>query len=223
AFITGLSTVESQGMTTNGVLAELGITGIRESDALLRLSAAAGQGAEGMSLMAEAVQMGNEEFDKGSALIEEASKRYETAESRIAIAKNALVDAGISIGGVVLPAFANLADGVADVAGWFADLPGPVHGAVAALGGIAGGASLAAGSFLLLFPRVMDTVQAFKTLRTDMPGVAGGLGKVGKAAGVAAGAFIALSAAGAGGGRVSGTAIAARAVSSERADPAAAP
>ena len=197
AFIAGLSTVESQGMTTNGVLAELGITGIRESDALLRLSAAAGQGAEGMSLMAEAVQMGNEEFDKGSALIEEASKRYETAESRIAIAKNALVDAGISIGGVVLPAFANLADGVADVAGWFADLPGPVHETVAALGGIAGGASLAAGSFLLIFPRVMDTVQAFKTLRTDMPGVAGGLGKVGKAAGVAAGAFIGLQALGA--------------------------
>ena len=197
AFITGLSTVESQGMTTNGVLADLGITGIRESDALLRLSAAAGQGADGLSLMAEAVQMGNEEFDKGSALIEEASKRYETAESRIAIAKNALVDAGISIGGVVLPAFANLADGVADVAGWFADLPGPVHETVAALGGIAGGASLAAGSFLLIFPRVMDTVQAFKTLRTDMPGVAGGLGKVGKAAGVAAGAFIGLQALGA--------------------------
>lgn len=221
AFITGLSTVESQGMTTNGVLAELGITGIRESDALLRLSAAAGQGAEGMSLMAEAVQMGNEEFDKGSALIEEASKRYETAESRIAIAKNALVDAGISIGGAVLPAFANLADGVADVAGWFADLPRPVHETVAALGGIAGGASLAAGSFLLLFPRVMDTVQAFKTLRTDMPGVAGGLGRVGKAAGAAAGAFIALSAAGAVAEMFSETAISAEEMSSKLANLAA--
>lgn len=221
AFITGLSTVESQGMTTNGVLAELGITGIRESDALLRLSAAAGQGAEGMSLMAEAVQMGNEEFDKGSALIEEASKRYETAESRIAIAKNALVDAGISIGGAVLPAFANLADGVADVAGWFADLPRPVHETVAALGGIAGGASLAAGSFLLLFPRVMDAVQAFKTLRTDMPGVAGGLGRVGKAAGAAAGAFIALSAAGAVAEMFSETAISAEEMSSKLANLAA--
>lgn len=221
AFISGLSGVESQGMTTNGVLADLGITGIRESDSLLRLSAAADQGADGMSLLAEAVAMGNDEFDKGSALIEEASKRYETAESRIAIAKNALVDAGISIGGVILPAFANLADGVADVAGWFADLPGPVHGAVAALGGIAGGASLAAGSFLLLFPRVMDTVQAFKTLRTDMPGVAGGLGKVGKAAGVAAGAFIALSAAGSVAEMFAETAISAEEMSSKLANLAA--
>src|SRR5699024_11655038 len=90
-----------------------------------------------------------------------------------------------------------------------------------ALGGIAGGASLAAGSFLLLFPRVMDTVQAFKTLRTDMPGVAGGLGKVGKAAGVAAGAFIALSAAGAVAEMFSETAISAEEMSSKLANLAA--
>lgn len=192
-FISGLSGVEEQGMTTNGVLAELGITGIRESDSLLRLSAAAGQGADGMSLLASAVQTGNAEFDKGSALIEEASKRYETAESRIQLAKNALVDAGISIGGIVLPAFAELADGVADVAGWFADLPGPVLAVVGALGGLAGAGSLAAGAFLLIFPRVMDTVSAFKTLKTDMPGVASGIGKVGKAVGIATAAFAGVS------------------------------
>lgn len=196
AFINGLSGVESQGMTTNGVLTELGITGIRESDSLLRLSAAAGQGADGMSLLAEAVQMGNDEFGKGSALIEEAAKRYETAESKIAMAKNALVDAGISIGGVFLPAIADVADRVAGLAGAFADLPAPVHGAIGALGGIAGVGALAAGSFLLIFPRVMDTIGAFKTLRADMPGVASGLGKVGAAAAVAAGAIAVLNVAG---------------------------
>lgn len=196
AFITGLSSVESQGMTTNGVLSELGITGIRESDALLRLSAAAGQGADGMSLLATAVQMGNGEFDKGSALMEEAAQRYETAESKIQMAKNALVDAGISIGGVVLPAVADLAGRVGELAGWFADLPAPVHGAIGALGGIAGAGALAAGSFLLIFPRVMDTVGAFKTLKADMPGVASGLGKVGSAAAVAAGAIAVLNVAG---------------------------
>lgn len=196
AFINGLSGVESQGMTTNGVLSDLGITGIRESDSLLRLSAAAGQGADGMSLLAEAVAMGNDEFDKGSALIEEAAKRYETAESKIAMAKNALVDAGISIGGVFLPAIADVADRVAGLAGAFADLPAPVHGAIGALGGIAGAGALAAGSFLLIFPRVMDAVGAFKTLKADMPGVASGLGKVGKAAAVAAGAIAVLNVAG---------------------------
>src|SRR5699024_3445016 len=125
-------------MTTNGVLAGLGIRGIGGSDALLRLAAAAGQGADGLSLMAEAVQMGNAEFDRGTALIEEASKRYETAESRIQLAKNALVDMGISIGGGVLPAIAGLADGAGDMAGGFAGLPAPAQeagGGLAAAGG----------------------------------------------------------------------------------------
>ena len=39
----------------------------------------------------------------------------------------------------------------------------------------------------------MDTVGAFKTLKSDMPGVASGLGKVGAAVGVAAGAFAVLN------------------------------
>ena len=189
AFITGLGGVESQGLTTNGVLTDLGITGIRESDALLRLSAASNQGADGMSLFAEAVKMGNDEFGKGSALIEEASKRYETAESRIQIAKNALIDMGISVGGVVLPALADLAEGAGDVAGWFADLPAPVHEAAAGLGAVVGGASLAAGGFLLLFPRVMDTVASFKELNTSTNGMAGKVGKIGLAVGVAAAAM----------------------------------
>lgn len=195
AFINGLSGVEAQGMTTNGVLADLGITGIRESDALLRLSAAASQGADGMSLMAEAVQMGNAEFELGMALIEEASQRYETAESRVAMARNAFVDAGISIGSVFLPAVAEAADGVAELAGWFADLPAPLHATLGGLAGVAGAASLGAGSFLLLFPRVMDTVGAFKTLAEINPRLASGMGRVGRAAGVAGAAFVALSAA----------------------------
>src|SRR5690606_3141478 len=37
-FVTGLGEAESMGMSTNEVLRELGVTGIREADALLRLS-----------------------------------------------------------------------------------------------------------------------------------------------------------------------------------------
>lgn len=188
AFVEGLAHTEQMGMSTNAVLTELGITGIRESDALLRLSSATG-------VLSSAMEMGNAEFEKGTALIEEASKRYETAESRVAMAKNAFVDAGISIGSAFLPAVAEAADSIADLAGWFADLPAPVHAAIGGLAGVAGAASLGAGSFLLLFPRVMDTVSAFQTLAEINPRVASGMGKVGKAAGVAGAAFVTLSAA----------------------------
>lgn len=186
AFVTGLSNTEQMGMSTNEVLSELGITAIRESDSLLRLSAAG-------TTLGDAMAMGNAEFDKGSALIEEASKRYETAESRAKMAGNAIVDAGISIGATFLPAVAEAADGVADLAGWFSELPGPVHAALGGLSGIAGAASLGAGGFLLLFPRVMDTVSAFKDLRAISPRASGALGRVGKAAGIAGAAFVVLA------------------------------
>lgn len=171
AFTEGLADTSALGMSTNAVLTELGITGLREADVMRRLALATGT-------MSDAMAMGNAEFESGTALIEEASKRYETAESRIAMARNALVDAGISIGSVVLPAFANLADGVASIAGWFADLPGPVHATAAGLAGVAGAASLGAGAFLLVAPRVLDTVSAFRDLGAISPGTASKVGRL---------------------------------------------
>lgn len=189
AFTEGLADTSALGMSTNAVLTELGITGLREADTMRRLALATGT-------MSDAMAMGNEEFEKGTALIDEAAQRYETAESRIAMARNTLVDAGISVGAVVLPAFAGLADGVADVAGWFADLPAPVHATVAGLAGVAGAASLGAGSFLLLAPRVLDTVSAFRDLGAISPRTATrvgrvtlAVGKVGLGLGVAAAVF----------------------------------
>lgn len=187
AFIEGLSRTEKMGMSTNAVLSELGITGIRESDALLRLSSAT-------DIAADAMALGNEEWDKGTALVQEAAQRYETAESKIAMARNTLVDLGISLGGQVLPALAGLAEAGTDVVGWFADLPTPVQQTSVALGGIAGTASLGAGGFLLLFPRVMDAVGAFRDLRDISPRAAAGLGRVGRAVGVTTAAFAALGA-----------------------------
>src|SRR5690606_37989906 len=99
SFTEGLADTSALGMSTNAVLTELGITGLREADVMRRLALATGT-------MSDAMAMGNEEFLRGTALIEEASQRYETAESRIAIARNALVDLGISVGGVVLPVLA---------------------------------------------------------------------------------------------------------------------
>lgn len=138
AFIDGLARTEQMGMSTNAVLTELGITGIRESDALLRLSSATG-------LAADAMAQGNEEFAAGSALIEEASKRYETAESRIAMARNTIVDAAIDLGGALAPSLAEAAEMVGFLATKFTELPDPVKSALGMGAGIAGMALLAVG------------------------------------------------------------------------------
>ena len=75
-------------------------------DALLRSSSAADQ-------FSAAMAMGNTEFEKNNALTAEAAKRYETAESKIAMAGNAINDAAISFGQSLLPMLKTGAEAVA--------------------------------------------------------------------------------------------------------------
>ncbi|MGN6035529.1 phage tail tape measure protein [Brevibacterium casei] len=189
-FIAGLGEAQANGENVNGTLTQLGITGIRESDALLRLSGAS-------DVLKQALATGNEEYARGIALMEEANKRYDTAESRVRIAGNAIKDSAISFGDVFLPAVAGAADGVAGFANWISDLPQPVQQAAAGIGGLAGAAGLAGGGFLLLAPKVFDVIDGFKTLNREHPQVAGGLSSMSKAIAVVGAAFAAAQLTGA--------------------------
>lgn len=172
AVVQGLSQMTEAGQGTFGVLQDLGLQDIRVTNALLGLSNAT-------DLTKAAVAQASTEWEKNNALLIEAEKRYDTAQSKIEVAKNSIVDAGISLGQTFLPAIADASQGVADFAGWLAQLPTPVQQSVALLGGLTGTTALAAGAFLLLFPRVMDTVLAFRTLRTTTPGLTTAIGRIG--------------------------------------------
>jgi len=93
-FIEGLGKLEG----SQGVLAleRLNITGIRDRDTLLRLAGSAGELQRALDLQGTA-------FSENSALTEEARERYKTFVSQLQIAKNNVVDLGISIGNVLLP------------------------------------------------------------------------------------------------------------------------
>jgi TP901 family phage tail tape measure protein len=176
AFVQGLGRIGESGGDVFGTLSDLGIKSVEMRDVLLRLSGAG-------TLLADSLDDGNSAWEENSALAEEAGKRYETAQARIDIAKNSLVDFGIDIGSVVLPAIAGLADGVSSLFQWFADMPGWVQTAVTILGGLAGAAATAAGGFLLLAPRVLEIHAAFRSLAQASPTVAAGLGRVERGAG----------------------------------------
>lgn len=82
-------------------------------------------------------------------------------------------------GGVAVSGLNAIADAMANVTNVAKGIPAPVKATVLAVGGIAGAASLAAGGFLLLAPRVVETQNAFKTLagQDDLVGkTARGLG-----------------------------------------------
>ena len=157
AVVTGLGEMEAQGINTSSVLSDMGATGLRQSDALRRLSGDA-------TILGDAFRMATQAYRANSALADEAAQRYETVASKVAMAKNSIVDAAISMGSVFMPAIAEVAEWVGKLAGGFADLPDPMQNSIAIMGSLAGLASLAAGGFLLLAPRVMDTVIAFQTL-----------------------------------------------------------
>ena len=187
AFTDGLAAAKGRGENIVGILNELGIKGTQDTAVLLQMA-----GAQGM--LNDNLDMGAEAWANNTALVDEANKRYDTTEAKLAIAKNNIVDAAIEIGEAFLPVVADIAEKVAAVAGWFGELPDPIQAVAGQLGAVAGVGALAAGAFLLIFPRAIETYKAFQTLNTTMPGVAGGLGKIAKAAGIAGVVWAAASA-----------------------------
>src|SRR5690606_214919 len=105
-------------------LADLGITEVRMRNALLGSAAAADQ-------FAEAMAMGNDEFEKNTALADEAALRYETTAAQLDMMRNRVVDAAISLGEHLLPLVERGAEGVGNFADMIAGLEGPMMGVVA--------------------------------------------------------------------------------------------
>ncbi|QPR39598.1 phage tail tape measure protein [Brevibacterium casei] len=182
AFIAGLGRADASGENVNQTLSALGITGIRESDSLLRLAGAS-------DVLSNALKQGNVEFDKGTALAEEAAKRYETAESRMRMSANTIKDTAITIGGTFAPVVA----GAMETLGGFVDLvgsiPEPVLKMGAAVAGIAGAAALGVGGIMLIIPKLAETVTAFGTLKTAAKSSDGALSGVAAVAGKTSGAI----------------------------------
>lgn len=188
AFVAGLGDMEASGQSIQPILEDLGMTDIRVGDALRRASGAA-------DIFTGAMDKGNEAYAANVALSNEAAQRYATVQSRLDAAKNSVVDAGISLGEVFLPAIGAAADGVAGFAGWLADLPGPMQALAAGAGSAAASIGLIGGGFALALPRLIESYDAFKNLAGISPRVNDALGKMGKVAaggGVLVGGLIAV-------------------------------
>lgn len=128
AFIQGLGKVQAAGGDTTKILKDLGIVGIRESDALRRLASSGG-------LLSDSLKLQDEAWRSNSALVEEAAKRYATTEAQAKIAWNQIKDSAISAGQSMLPVLSQIATVVGDLAQWFGEIPEPVRIAGVALAG----------------------------------------------------------------------------------------
>lgn len=171
AFVEGMGRMANAGESTTQIFKDLELNDARLKRAVLSTGAASG-------LLTEQLGMANNAWQENTALIEEAEKRYDTTASKIQSAKGSIVDAAITVGDAFLPVVAEAADGVGGLANAFGSLPDPVQQAVGGIAGVVGVASLAAGGFLLLFPRMVETGRALQTIGALSPRASSGLATV---------------------------------------------
>lgn len=94
--VNGMGDAKAGGTNLNVILEDLGITGIRTSDTMKRMTNAAG-------LLSDMTGLANSAWEENSALTNEANVRYNTMAARIQIFKNKLVDVAITIGNKLMP------------------------------------------------------------------------------------------------------------------------
>ncbi|MGL5512815.1 MAG: phage tail tape measure protein, partial [Sporomusa sp.] len=89
SFVEGLGNMDAQGQSAIKTLDDMGITEIRQRDALLRLAGAG-------DILSESIKLGTDAWIENTALTNEAEQKYETLESRIQILKNTVDAVAIS-------------------------------------------------------------------------------------------------------------------------------
>ncbi len=141
-FIAGLGDLDAQGESATIVLDEMGLSGVRQSNMLKSLALAA-------DTLTGAVELANVSWEENTALTEEAGKRYETTESKIAMARNAFDNLKVAIGDQLNPALEAAAEAGANAFTWATDfvennswVVGAITGVTTAIGllgvGVAG-------------------------------------------------------------------------------------
>lgn len=189
-FVRGLGRINEAGGNVFQTLEEVGFSDLRVRDALLRM-------ANSGDLLSDSLELSAEAWEENNALVAEAEKRYESTESQLQIAKNAVADAAITFGELFLPAVRQAAQAVQSFANFMGDLPEPVQQVITALAGVAGVTALAGGAFLVLGPKVLDAVSGFRRLSKEVPAAGKALRLLGRGTAIAAGLFLVAEAAGA--------------------------
>lgn len=130
AFISGLGKLDEQGESATLVLEEMGLSGVRQSNMLKSLALAS-------DTLTGAVGMANKAWEENTALTDEANKRYETTESKLAMMNNAFTNVKAAIGDALAPALREAAEAGTDAFAWAADFIEKNPWIVSALSGVA--------------------------------------------------------------------------------------
>lgn len=183
-FITGLSKLDEEGEYTALIFDELGLSGVRQSLSLNALALT-------HENLSQAIEDANREYALGTALSEEASKKYETLDAQLTQLKNAFQILGNSIGKMFLPVLKNIVEGLTNFIIKLSELPDWVK----EIGLLVGGLVATIGPALLIAGNVLIWIAKIKAAATALEITVGALlGGIGATVGVIAGVIAAITA-----------------------------
>ncbi|VHM07152.1 phage protein [Streptococcus pyogenes] len=172
AFATGLNGVEASGGNVVQTLTDLGFKSTEEQRVLLQLKSSG-------DLLTKSLDLQNTAWDENSALTDEASKRYDTVESKLGIMRNRVNEAAIDLGSVFLPVLADVADAIGGFADGIASLPAPIQEVIAGGALLIGVVALVGGTAMVAVPKVMALWTQIQLLTASGTGARTALGRMG--------------------------------------------
>lgn len=113
--VSGMGDASAGGENLNVILDELGVTSLRQTDTMKRLSGAS-------ELMSEMVDLSNQSWQENTALTEESEKRYQTAGSKIQQLKNTIQELCVKLGEILLPIVQKITNALSGFANWLTNL-----------------------------------------------------------------------------------------------------
>ena len=161
AFVEGLGKMQKNGDDVNGMLDDLGIKGIRETDTLLRLAGAG-------ELTGEAFDIANQAWKENSALSKEAEEAWSTLSSKSVLLWNAVKELAITIGTLLAPAITKVVDKATEMIHAFLDMDENTQRNILSFIAMAA----AVGPVLIILGNMLTMVAKFKTATTVMQGFA---------------------------------------------------
>lgn len=155
--VAGMGDATAGGENLNVILDDLGVTSLRQTDTMKRLSGAA-------ELMTEMVDLSNDAWEENTALTNESSKRYETTASKITQMKNTITELCVRLGDILLPIIKNIISAISSFTNWLTNLNPAAQKVVVTILAIVS----ALGPFVIILAKL---ITSFGTIMTIIPKV----------------------------------------------------
>lgn len=168
AFVTGLGSMNGGLIAQEAVLRDLGITEVRQQQALIALSEGTKDVGNEQHDLNAILALAHQSWVDNTALVEVAKQRYGTTAAQLTILRNEISAAANDLGKLLLPAIKIVIGVVRDFIFGFTQLPPVLQIALGAVAAIIGGLSLLAGGILALIGPLVLMMQTWRALMSQL-------------------------------------------------------